>query len=392
MEGRQLAAIGMLWALALGLLGWRLCRAMAAPLLYLVFLVPFGAFATPLLQSVTARFIELGLRLLGIPHYVDSLIIETPAGTFLVAEACAGLRFLDRGPRLRGALRRDAVPQPGAPAAVFAAALVVPILANGIRALGIVVLGAASRHARRRPRPTTSIYGWGFFSVVILLLILAGLPFREDANPASAPAAPSRRAPAGAAALAAAAALVALLASAAPGLAAVLNREGGTPPLSGTPRLAPVPGCTEAAEGGLDCGTATVTARLLVFPARSTWAGVAATRRRLLGHDDEALTFRIPAGAVTWDARVAAKTTEAVAAAAWLDGQPAGDGLRSRAVQALNSLRGNGGLPVLLAITLQPRGEDAAGQAERRALLTSIAEAQAELAAKADALSHRPGN
>jgi hypothetical protein len=61
-----------------------------AALLYLVFLIPFGAFATPALQSVTARLIDLLLDPTGIPHYVDDLIIETPAGVFFVAEACAG--------------------------------------------------------------------------------------------------------------------------------------------------------------------------------------------------------------------------------------------------------------------------------------------------------------
>ena len=47
MEGRQLAAIAALEALFLAVLGWRLFRALLAPLLFLVFLVPFGAFVTP---------------------------------------------------------------------------------------------------------------------------------------------------------------------------------------------------------------------------------------------------------------------------------------------------------------------------------------------------------
>ena len=391
MEGRQFAAIGVLWGMALGLLGWRLCRAMAAPLLYLVFLVPFGAFATPMLQSVTAYLIEIGLRLLGIPHYIDSFIIETPAGTFLVAEACAGLRFLVAAIAFGALYAVTLFRSPGRRIAVFVAAVLVPILANGARALGIVVLAQYLGSAEAAAADHV-VYGWGFFSVVILLLILAGLPFREDATPSPMVPPSPRRRPAGAAALVVAALLVAVLASAGPGLAAALNKEGGAAPMAGTPRLVAVPGCTQTGDGGLDCGTAAATARLLVFPERTTWAGVAATRKRLLGEDDEALAFRISAGNVTWDARVAAKSSEAVAAAAWLDGKPAGDGLRSRAVQAMNSLRGDGGLPVLLAITLQPRGEAAQGTAERRALLTSIAEAQGDLAAKADALSHRVGN
>ena len=76
MEGRQLAVLGMVWGLVLSVLGWPVVRAMAAPLLYLVFLVPFGEFMTPLLQRWTAWFIVTGLNMLSIPNYPDDLVIE----------------------------------------------------------------------------------------------------------------------------------------------------------------------------------------------------------------------------------------------------------------------------------------------------------------------------
>ena len=94
MEGRQLVAMGVVQVLFLAVLGWRLCWALAAPLLYLFFLVPFGAFLTGPLQDFTAWFIDVGLDVLGIPHIVTDYLIEIPQGVFYVAEACAGLRFL----------------------------------------------------------------------------------------------------------------------------------------------------------------------------------------------------------------------------------------------------------------------------------------------------------
>jgi len=393
MEGRQLAAIGLFWAMALALLGWRLCRAMAAPLLYLIFLVPFGEFLVPLLQSVTAHFVELGLRVLGIPHYVDSLIIETPAGTFLVAEACAGLRFLVAALAFGALYAFTLFRSPGRRFAVLLAALVVPVVANGIRALGIVVLAQHLGSAEAAAADHV-VYGWGFFSVVIILLILVGLPFREDMPPEPGTRPAPLREPVGAARLALAAVLVGLFAGAAPALAAGLNDAAGVAPLAATPRLEPTAGCTAMADGALDCGALTASARLLVFPARTTWAGVAAARRRLLGNEDEALAFRIEAGPATWDARQPPAGNETVAAAAWLDGHLAGDGLRSRATQALNSLGGQGGLPVVVAIALRPKAGDAAvpTPAERRALLTAIAGSQAELVGRADALSRRAGS
>ena len=75
MEGRQFAVVGSVWVLALAVFGWRICRAMAGPLAYLIFLVPFAEFMTPVLQDATLVFIEVGLRLLDIPHYVDGLVI-----------------------------------------------------------------------------------------------------------------------------------------------------------------------------------------------------------------------------------------------------------------------------------------------------------------------------
>ena len=94
MEGRQLIAMTLVEVLFLAVLGWRMFRALAAPLLYLYFLVPFGAFITPQLQDFTTGFIYTGLGVLQIPYAGDGYMIQIPEGRFYVAEACAGLRFL----------------------------------------------------------------------------------------------------------------------------------------------------------------------------------------------------------------------------------------------------------------------------------------------------------
>ena len=144
MEGRQLIAMGFVQALFLGVLGRRLCRAMAAPLLYLFFLVPFGAFLTPVLQTFTSHFIARGLDLLGIPNYSDANIIEIPEGTFYVAEACAGLRFLIASIAFGVLYALLIYRSPGRRIAFIAVSLVVPVIANGFRALG---------HRGARPLP-----------------------------------------------------------------------------------------------------------------------------------------------------------------------------------------------------------------------------------------------
>ena len=224
MEGRQLAVIFLIEVLFLTVLGWPLFRLLAAPLLYLIFLVPFGAFLTPWLQDLTAWFTVLGLNVLGILHYTDGLVIEMQVGTFVVAEACAGLRFLIASIAF-GALYACTIYRSTKRRVIFIlVSIVVPIIANGFRALGIVLAGhwlgsaeaAAADHI---------IYGWVFFSFVTLLLIVIGLPFREDREPAAAPVAPPAALPViPRQAMLRVAVAVSLLAAAGPGLTMGLDR------------------------------------------------------------------------------------------------------------------------------------------------------------------------
>ncbi|MBY0338174.1 MAG: exosortase, partial [Acetobacteraceae bacterium] len=179
MEGRQFAALGMMVALVPAVLGWRVARAFAVPLAYLVFLVPFGEFTVPWLQDVTARMVDAGLDLTGIPHFTDGLIIEIPEGQFHIAEACAGLRFIIAALAFGALYAAVMFRSPGRRAIVMALALAVPVLANGVRAWGLVVLGHVQGSAAA-VEADHLLYGWVFFSLVLVLLILAGLPFRQD--------------------------------------------------------------------------------------------------------------------------------------------------------------------------------------------------------------------
>lgn len=356
MEGRQFAALGVMLSLVLGVLGPRICRAMAAPLLYLVFLVPFGGFLVPALQQVTAAMIVLGLELLDIPHHADGLIIELAAGHFLVAEACAGLRFIIASLAFGALYALVMFRSPGRRLLVMLLAVAVPVLANGLRALGIVVLGHHLGSAEAAAADHL-IYGWVFFSLVILLLILAGLPFRED-RPEPAPRLPLPPAvPWRGGALAAGFGLTLAAGLAMPALAALLDRDGA----GGTERvamlLAPPAGC--ATEGAaLRCGALTLRAELRRLPPGARWSAVVAERQRASGQEDEAVTFTIMAEGARWAARQAPGRAEAVAVAAWHGGAPAGDGLRARATRLWQGLRGAHGRAVLAIIIVEAPGGD----------------------------------
>jgi len=387
MEGRQLTAWALIQVFVLTVIGWRAALAMAIPFAYTIFLVPFGGFTVPYLQLITLRFIEVGLTLWGISHYVEGMLIETPAGLFHVAEACAGLRFAIAALAFGALYAATMFKSPGRRLIVMALAIIVPIIANGIRALGIVIaaeyLGSAEAAAADH-----IIYGWGFFSVVLLLLILAGLPFRED-RPEKAGEGWWRRlarpgGPARPGILAGAAMLGVALAAAAPVAAATLQAEGARAPDEPAPRLALPPGCTAAA-----CGEFALNVRVLVFPQEATWNEVAGARRRIAQEHDQDLGFTVPMrGGGAWQVRQQGAARRLVATASFLDGRAVGDGLRSRAEQAVNSLAGGRGHPVVVAVEL--RVPEGMAVAQGRGALQTLLEAQSEgLVAQGAALSRR---
>jgi exosortase A len=177
-EGRHLAIVAMFEVVLLVALGPRLFWLLLAPLLFLFFLAPSGAFLVPSLQKITAEISVAGLHLLHIPVFSDGFIIEIPEGTFEVAEACAGLRFLIASivfgcffavVMYRSFIRR---------AVFIILSVVVPIAANGLRALGIVVLAHLEGDAAA-VEADHILYGWLFFTLVIIILIAIGMTFAQ---------------------------------------------------------------------------------------------------------------------------------------------------------------------------------------------------------------------
>ncbi len=398
MEGRQLMLVGMVWVLAITGLGPALAWAMAAPLLYLVFLVPFGGFLVPALQQLTVLLIEIGLTLVGITHYIDDVTIEIPEGQFLVAEACAGLRFLISAMAF-GALYAIVMFRSfWRRLVVLAISVVVPLLANGLRAFGLVVLGHFQGSASAVAADHV-LYGWLFSSIVILLMIAAGLPFREDGGapvfrplriPLLPPGRPRSLPQASAWAVAAFVAVV----TSGPAIAGLLDQVGAGQPQAVTPAFAPPAGCTAdaAMPGRFRCGQAVLTVRLLSFPPRANWATIAAERRRSYGElSDEDVVFQVtPADrSAAWQGRQQHEHAKVVAVGTWLAGRAVGDGLTSRASQAWNALRGGGqgGGPVLAAVALEYGQAGAGGQALRNTLRKLLEEQSAALVAQAMALS-----
>lgn len=188
MEIQHYALVAMMLAFVLAVVGWTVFRAMLFPMLYLFFMVPSGEFLVPRLQDFTARFVVIGLQLLGIPVYSDGVFIKIPNGLFEVAEACAGLRFLIASVAF-GFLFSYLMYRGWRKRAIFIVlSFIIPVIANGFRAFGIVLL-AHLTDGKLAAGVDHIIYGWGFFVAILLSMMWVGLKFRDPDAPLSAPAA-----------------------------------------------------------------------------------------------------------------------------------------------------------------------------------------------------------
>lgn len=371
MEGRQLVAVGFLQLLFLAVLGWRLAWAFSAPLLYLFFLVPFGAFLTNDLQRFTAVFTDIGLQVSGIPYVMDQFTIEIPEGVFYIAEACAGLRFLIAAIAF-GALYACLIYRsPWRRVAFMLASCVIPVIANGFRALGIIVLGHILGSSQAVAADHV-IYGWVFFSTVILLLILAGLPFREDRGEPPAPQ--PDRAPPAAAAVWLAGVLLMAGAVIGPAVATAIDRGSAGVPMVALPAFVPGPDCSASGvqtstwsrqRGGMlsgvqhfTCGDFSLTATIDVFPARANPALPIATRRNAEASDlaEDVAFSPLTVAHARWQLVETQKPDHVAASALWIDGDPALGGLAGRLRQARNSLFGGDFAPVLAAVSVDGTG------------------------------------
>lgn len=155
------------------LFGWRFVIQIAFPLGYLIFAIPFGEEFVPGLQNITAQLSVFFLNLINIPVYQEGLYLYIPNGTFEVAEACAGIRFLIASVAL-GCLYAYLNYQKMWKRTLFVLiACTLPILANGIRAFGIIVIGHYS-DMKYATGADHLIYGWFFFAFIILLLFWIG--------------------------------------------------------------------------------------------------------------------------------------------------------------------------------------------------------------------------
>jgi len=183
----QYAFVSMFPLAALTLLGPRLASKFTFPLLFLLFAVPFGEiFVGPLIEY-TADFTVWAVQATGIPVLRNGTRFELPTGSWSVVEACSGIRYLISSVTL-GCLYAYLTYRSNTRRAVFIGlSIVVPIVANWLRAYGIVMIGHSSG-MELATGVDHLVYGWLFFGLIMFIMFWVGSYWREDEQPAAAAA------------------------------------------------------------------------------------------------------------------------------------------------------------------------------------------------------------
>ncbi len=143
------------------------------PLMYLVFLIPFGEILIGPMIKITGFISVMLLKLINIPVYYEGNIIYVPSGKWMVDDACSGIRYIVASVALGVLYSFYNYSNPLNRLLFIMLSVILPIIANGIRAFLIITIGHLT-HMRLAAGIDHIIYGWLFFAIVILILFLLG--------------------------------------------------------------------------------------------------------------------------------------------------------------------------------------------------------------------------
>jgi exosortase A len=174
----QFAMVAMLVLAVPAVLGFEVALTILFPLLYLFFGVPFGEFVVPTMIEWTADFTVYALQLTGIPVHREGNHFVIPSGSWSVIDECSGVRYL-MASFMVGSLFAYLNYRSYKRRALFMlSSLVVPIVANWLRAYMIVMLAHMSDN-KIAAGVDHVLYGWVFFGVIIFLMFVIGARWSE---------------------------------------------------------------------------------------------------------------------------------------------------------------------------------------------------------------------
>ena len=183
------AVIAMGPTAVLTILGYRWLLTTIFPLSLLLFAVPFSNPLVPHLVDWTAKFAFMWIQATGVPIYREGAYFLLPSGNWAIAEACAGIRYLNACLML-GLLYAWTMYQSLRKRIAFVAgAVVIGIVGNWIRAFLTIMIAHLSDN--RFLRDGHGTFGWFLFAILLFGYCWLGWTLRDketEDSPVSEPA------------------------------------------------------------------------------------------------------------------------------------------------------------------------------------------------------------
>ena len=198
----QYAVVAMIPAAVIAVCGRQVAGALAFPLAFLLLGVPIGEGLIPPLMDLTADFTVAALRFTGIPVFREGNFFTIPSGSWSVVEGCSGVRYLIASITVGTLFAYLNYRLLWKRVLFIALSVIVPLVANWLRAYMIVMIGHLS-DGKLAHGVDHLIYGWVFFGIVMMLLFWIGSFWRDDLEPRDVSAPTSGPTPAVASAVAA---------------------------------------------------------------------------------------------------------------------------------------------------------------------------------------------
>jgi exosortase A len=182
---RHLGLVMMLQGAVLTALGPNVARGLLFPMAYALFLVPFGDFLEPPLQTITVWITMHLLHLVGVAATVDGVLITAGDKYFEVAEACSGSKFVIAMIAYGVLVANLCYKSWPRRFAFMGMAIVVPVIANGLRAFG-TIYAAVLTSVEQATGFDHIVYGWVFFGLVMAAVLAIGWKWFDRAPDAPA--------------------------------------------------------------------------------------------------------------------------------------------------------------------------------------------------------------
>ncbi len=178
----QFALVGMIILAVPAVLGVEVALAILFPLLFLLFAVPFGEFMVPHMMEWTADFTVAALRLSGVPVFREGQQFVIPSGNWSVIDECSGVRYVMASFMVGSLFAYLNYSSAKRRAVMMVVALLLPVVANWLRAYMIVMLAHLSGN-KLAVGVDHILYGWVFFGLIMFLMFMVGARWSQPDDP-----------------------------------------------------------------------------------------------------------------------------------------------------------------------------------------------------------------